>query len=178
MPKYISAEMCQTMNMHWGIATNDYNYMSPQDIIENLCACRKVGANYLLNVGPTADGAIPDYERATLERVGKWLELHGDPIYNGKPCGVAGPEADFGLDAGGTLYLFVHHLKPGHGQQAGEVAGPGPRTFEGVDRTVASVAWLDNGEALEFEQKAGALTVTATGFPYGTNTVVRVARAS
>lgn len=178
MPKYISAEMCQTMNMHWGIATNDYNYMSPQDIIENLCACRKVGANYLLNVGPTAAGAIPDYERATLERAGQWLEHHGEAIYNGKPCGVTGPGADFGLDVDGTLYLFVHHIKPGHGQQPGEIAGPGPRTFEGVDRTVSSVTWLDNGEALTFEQKAQTMTVTATGFPYGTNTVVRVARVS
>ena len=101
---------------------------------------------------------------------------HGDPITTANPAALRDRERISRLDAG-ALYLF-NHLKPGHGQQAGEVAGPGPRTFEGVDRTVASVAWLDNGEALEFEQKAGALTVTATGFPYGTNTVVRVARAS
>ena len=178
MPKYISAEMCQTMNMHWGIATNDCNYMSPPDIIENLCACRKVGANYLLNVGPTAEGAIPEYERATLERAGRWVELYSEAIYAGKPCGVTGPGHDFGLDADGTLYLFVHHIKPGHGQQAGEVRGAGRRTFEGITRDVSSVAWLDNGEELKFEQKSGALTVRATGFPYGTNTVVRVARVA
>lgn len=178
MPKYISAEMCQTMNMHWGIAKNDYNYMSVQDIIENLCACRKVGANYLLNVGPTAEGAIPDYERAALERAGQWLGLHGNPIYNGKPCGVAGPGADFGLDADGMLFLFVHHLRLGHGQQASEVQGPGPRMFTGVARDVSSVTWLDTGEDLEFEKDGSNLNVTATGFPYGTNTVVRVARVS
>ncbi|HQM48365.1 MAG TPA: alpha-L-fucosidase [Candidatus Hydrogenedentes bacterium] len=178
MPKYISAEMCQTMNMHWGIAINDYNYMSPPEIIENLCACRKVGANYLLNVGPTAGGAIPEYERAALERVGQWLERYGEAIYNGKPCSVAGPGPDFGLDVDGTLYLFVHALKPGHGQQAGEVSGPGPRTFEGVEQKVASVTWLDNGEELKFEQDGQKLNVTATGFPYGTNTVVRMARIS
>lgn len=177
MPKYISAEMCQTMNMHWGIARKDYNYMSPRNIIENLCACRKVGANYLLNVGPTAEGAIPPYERGTLERTGEWLALHGEPIYNGKPCGVEGPGPDFGLEANGTLYLFVHYLKPGHGQVADDVKGPGPRTFEGVSPKVSSVNWLDNGESLDFTQKDGGLTVKTTGFPYGTNTVVRVARA-
>jgi len=48
--KYIAGEMCQTMNEHWGIGKYDFHYMSPVDIINNLCHCRKVGANYLLNV--------------------------------------------------------------------------------------------------------------------------------
>ena len=52
MPKYVAGEMCQTMNRHWGLGKNDFAYMGPPQIIENLCACRKVGANYLLNVGP------------------------------------------------------------------------------------------------------------------------------
>ncbi|HPJ99365.1 MAG TPA: alpha-L-fucosidase [Candidatus Hydrogenedentes bacterium] len=178
MSKYISAEMCQTMNTHWAISTMDYNYMSPADIIVNLCACRKVGANYLLNVGPTAAGAVPGYEQATLERASQWLALHGEPIYDGKPCGVSGPGVDFGLDVDGTLYLFVHDLRPGHGRQSSEVVGAGPRAFEGVGQPVTSVTWMDNGEELKFEQNAQLLTVNATAFPHGTNTVVRVARVS
>jgi alpha-L-fucosidase len=40
MGKYGAAEMCQTMNRHWGIGAEDFNYQSPGDVIENLCAGR------------------------------------------------------------------------------------------------------------------------------------------
>ncbi len=111
--KYVAAEMCQTMNRHWGIGSEDFNYMSPRAIIENLCACRKVGANYLLNVGPTASGRIPDYESAALRRVGEWIAAHENVIYQGRPCDVRGTGADFALEADERLYLFMHDLSVG-----------------------------------------------------------------
>ena len=49
-PKYVAAEMCHTMNNHWGFGAHDCNYKSLAHLIETLCACRKVGANYLLNI--------------------------------------------------------------------------------------------------------------------------------
>lgn len=45
MPKYLAAEMCQTLNDHWGCGGADYNYKSLPELIETLCACGKVGAN-------------------------------------------------------------------------------------------------------------------------------------
>ena len=50
MEKYEAAEVCHTFNAHWGYGSCDFNFKSPKDLIENLCACRKVGANYLLNI--------------------------------------------------------------------------------------------------------------------------------
>lgn len=177
MPKYVAAEMCQTMNKHWGIGVNDFHYLSPPEIIENLCACRKVGANYLLNVGPTAEGRIPDYERAAFERMGDWVRMHGEVVYDGTPCGVDGQGKDFGLEANGAVYLFIHDLSiEGHADVTVEIGGAGPREFTGIGRAVAKAQWLDNGESLKFSQDSGALTLEATGFPYGTDTVVRVAK--
>lgn len=179
MPKYVAAEMCQTMNMHWGIGKNDFNYMSPKEIIENLAACRKVGANYLLNAGPTAEGALPAYESAAFERVGDWVQMHADAVYRGRPCGIAGPNLDFGLRSNDATYLFVHNLAVrGHADVTVSVGGAGPRKFTGVGEGVSNAEWIDNGERLTFEHDAasGELTLDATGFPYGTNTVVRVAR--
>ena len=43
---------------------------------------------------------------------------------------------------------------------------------------VESIRWLDNGEALNFTQKNGILSVYATGFPYGQQLVVRVAEVT
>ena len=70
------------------IGNKDFNHKSPAEIIQHLCACRKVGANYLLNVGPTPAGAIPAYEAAVLRKVGAWIAQVGDAIYEGKPCTV------------------------------------------------------------------------------------------
>ena len=177
--KYVAGEMCQTMNRHWGLGKNDFAYMGPPQIIENLCACRKVGANYLLNVGPTAEGAIPEYEAAALGRSGDWVHMHSKAIYQGRQAGIEGEGDNFGLDADGTTYLFVHHL--GTQGDANVTVGPtgaGPRTFKGINKKIAAAAWADNGEQLKFDQDrdAGTLTIRCTGFPYGTNTVVRLVR--
>ena len=66
MPKYLAAEMCETINDHWGIGEFDINYKSPANLIESLCLSRKVGANLLLNIGPTAQGGVDPYQREFL----------------------------------------------------------------------------------------------------------------
>ena len=71
MKIYISAEMCQTMNSHWGIGKEDFNYKSVPELILNLCCCRKAGANYLLNIGLTAKGGILKIQEGILEIIGQ-----------------------------------------------------------------------------------------------------------
>ncbi|MCP4640389.1 MAG: alpha-L-fucosidase [bacterium] len=178
-PKYVVAEMCQTMNMHWGLGKNDFCYLSPKEMIENLCACRKVGANYLLNVGPTAEGAIPPYEAAALTRAGDWVRMHADAVYDGTPCGVDGEGHDFGLETEGKVYLFVHDLAMRGGENVTvDMGGAGARRFTGIADAFKTARWVDNDESLSFEQDAqdGALALEATGYPYGTNAVVRLAK--
>jgi alpha-L-fucosidase len=177
MVKYLSGEMCQTMNTHWGLGTNDFKYLSPKEIIENLCACRKVGANYLLNVGPTATGKIPEYEACTLRRVGEWVRMHSAAIYNGKPYIATNGEADFVLKADNKLYIFIHNLGVGgHLNVTTVLQKSYPKVFAGIDRQVKKVKWLDNGQELDFIQdKNGLLAFNGVGYPYGTNLVVRVA---
>ena len=178
MSKYVCAEMCQTMNDHWGIGDRDFNYKSPAEIITNLCACRKVGANYLLNVGPTAGGAIPDYERAALLRVGQWVEQNSEAIYKGRPCSLKGQGNDFALQCGAKIYLFIHDLSiAGNTHVTVAGGGIGPRSFTGLEREIQSARWIDNGEQIAFVEDVneGLLTINATGYPYGTSMVVRVA---
>ena len=177
MPKYVAAEMCQTMNRHWGIGVNDFCYQSPKEIIENLCACRKVGANYLLNVGPTAEGSIPEYEAAALGRSGDWVRMHEEVVYDGEPLAIECKGHDFALATDQAVYLFIHDLGTrGDANVTLEVGGKGPRTFKGPGRKFTTAEWMDNGEKLKVQQEGDQLTVDCTGFPYGTNTVVRVIR--
>ena len=179
--KWVAGEMCHTLNFHWGIATHDFNYLSPAHAIEELCGCRRAGANLLLNIGPTATGAVPAYERAVLERVGDWIRLHGGvdgPLYRGRTAGILGEGRDFGLRRGDEVHLYVHDLTLTADTRAHtESRGAGPRPFAGLDGEWSGAEWLDNGEALRVERGAdGRLVLHATRYPYGTNTVVRVAR--
>lgn len=177
--KWVAAEMCQTFNFHWGIAQNDFNYLSPAHVIEELVSCRRAGANLLMNVGPTAEGRIPDYEAASLARVGDWIRVHGGgdgPIYAGRPAGIVGEERDFGLVVGERAFLFVFDLTATANSRIGVAArGPGARRFRGVPAALARASWLDSGEELRVQRDGDEFVVQATKYPYGTNTVVRVA---
>lgn len=174
--KYIAGEMCQTMNSHWGAGSNDINYKSVPELIRFLAKSRKVGANYLLNVGLSAQGAIPEMEASTLRAVGRWTHRFADAIYETKPCSVRCEGEDFILEREGRYYWFVHDLGiTGHGDVTVNRAGELKRTASGLEGEVKSVQWVDNDEPLQFSQAGNKLSVEMTGYPYGTDWVVRVA---
>jgi len=175
--KYVAGEMCETFNRHWGIAANDLAYKSLIDLIRSLAACRKVGANFMMNVGPTGGGAIPDFEAAALRKIGQWVNAHAPAVYDGKPVVCLCEGDDFVLAAGGKLYYFVHNLRITGSVNvvAGAGAGVGNRTIRGIDCKVAAAKWMDNDEPLAVVHVGGGLTVDCTSYPYGTDLVVRVA---
>jgi len=180
MSKYFAAEMCHTLNAHWGCGSADFNYKSLPHLIETLCACRKVGANYLLNVGPTGEGEITMLQEALLRGIGDWIRLGGQSVYEGKPCGVICEESqkNFALRIGNKLYFYVHDLSiTGDSNVTLSGGGAGDKTFTGICGTVKNVRWTDCGEELSFRQDGGKLTIHCTGYPYGKSLVVRVAEA-
>ena len=179
-PKYVAGEMCQTMNGHWGTAAHDFQYLSPADVIRNLALSRKAGANYLLNVGPGAQGAVPAYEAAALRRAGDWVRAHAGPLHDGRPIfGVRCQGSDFILRGGdGRCHYFAFDLSVGGSEHVAVGGGlRGARAVEGLPLTVRTAHWLDNDEPLAFTQDPGAglLALRATPYPYGSNLVVRVA---
>ncbi len=74
-------ESCMTMNDHWGYNKNDHNWKSTQTLVRNLIDCASKGGNYLLNVGPTAEGLIPDASLERLKQIGDWMQLNGETVY-------------------------------------------------------------------------------------------------
>lgn len=80
-PPTNSFEVCMTLNRHWGYNKNDHDFKSAGEIIRNLADIAGKGGNYLLNVGPTAEGIIPDGSVSVLEKVGDWMSRNGDSIY-------------------------------------------------------------------------------------------------
>ena len=74
-------ETCMTINDTWGYKSTDSNFKSTQTLLRNLIDIASKGGNYLLNVGPTAPGLIPQPEIDRLLEMGKWLKVNGEAIY-------------------------------------------------------------------------------------------------
>lgn len=178
MTKYISGEMCYTLNDHWGFGGCDFNYKSPKELIECLCDCRKVGANLLLNIGPSAQGKIVPIQKELLNIMGDWMRIFGEAVYNGKPYESHSIGKNFILKGDGCLYIFSYD-NGNLGSENVVVPGKysGSYAFSGIADKIKSIRWMDNGEELEFMQSNGKLCVYLTGMPYGTSFCVRVAKA-
>ena len=78
-------ETCMTMNDHWGYSKNDQNWKSSAALIRDLIDIASKGGNFLLNVGPTADGVFPEQSLARLARIGAWMRVNGEAIHGTGP---------------------------------------------------------------------------------------------
>ncbi len=113
-------ETCMTINGTWGYKSADHNFKSDETLIHNLVDIASKGGNYLLNVGPTSTGIIPQGEVERLEQMGRWMRVNGRAIY-GTSASPFGHPFDWGRCTektnadGTTLYLHVWNW-PADGQ--------------------------------------------------------------
>lgn len=103
-------ETCMTMNDHWGYNKHDNNWKSAKDLIRKLSDIASKGGNFLLNVGPMANGEFPPESINRLEAIGKWMKLNGEAIYGTKASPFK--ELSFGRctqkEMGGNTRLYFH----------------------------------------------------------------------
>ena len=78
-------EVPATLNHTWGFKKDDTDWKSPADLTFKLVDIVSKGGNYLLNVGPTAEGVIPQASQDNLRAVGRWLKVNGEAIYGASP---------------------------------------------------------------------------------------------
>jgi alpha-L-fucosidase len=177
--KYVAGEMCETLTDHWG-AADDINYKSVKTLIEELCECRKVGANFLLNIGPNADGSVPTMQRGTMECIGHWMKVYGKAIYNGRPFLTYTDTRDFWLrdvEDEKTAYLF--RFDPGRASGDKNVSlsfdSESAASFTDIPNEILSAKWMDSGENILFEQTGSVAKFNLLGYSYGQSLCVRVA---
>jgi alpha-L-fucosidase len=84
-------ESCMTMNRTWGYKSYDTNWKSTETLVRNLVDIASKGGNYLLNIGPKADGTVPAASIERLQAVGEWMQQYGDAIYGSQGSLFARP---------------------------------------------------------------------------------------
>ncbi|HTR43511.1 MAG TPA: alpha-L-fucosidase [Pseudomonadales bacterium] len=100
-------ETCMTLNGHWAYFKGDEKWKSPATIIHNLVDIASKGGNYLLNVGPTGKGIIPQGAVKDLQAVGEWMQANGKSIYGTTASSLPQPSWGRTTQKGTTLYLHV-----------------------------------------------------------------------
>ncbi|MDX6765235.1 MAG: alpha-L-fucosidase [Candidatus Methylacidiphilales bacterium] len=101
-------ETCMTTNESWGFNLHDQDWKPPGLLIRQLCEVVSQGGNYLLNIGPRADGTIPEPTLDALRAIGRWMRVNGGAIRGAS----AGPFPHrlpwgFATQKGNTIHLLV-----------------------------------------------------------------------
>jgi alpha-L-fucosidase len=78
-------EVPATLNHTWGYKKDDNDWKTPEDLTFKLVDIVSKGGNYLLNVGPTSEGVIPQPSQDNLREVGRWLKVNGEAVYGAGP---------------------------------------------------------------------------------------------
>src|SRR5215831_17657957 len=78
-------EVPATLNHTWGYRKDDLDWKSPGEVIFKLVDVASKGGNYLLNVGPMANGEMPKAAQDILRAAGAWLKVNGDAVYGTWP---------------------------------------------------------------------------------------------
>jgi alpha-L-fucosidase len=112
-------ETCMTMNDTWGYKSYDKNWKSTETLVRNLVDIASKGGNYLLNVGPTAEGEFPPEIVERLKAIGQWMDVNGEAIYGTSASPFKGLSWGRCTQKPGKLYLDVFFWPDG------ELAVPG-----------------------------------------------------
>jgi len=139
-------EVPATLNDTWGYKSMDHNWKDPKDLIYKLTDIVRKGGNYLLNVGPTAEGVIPEKSHQILRTMGKWLDVNGEAIYSTGHT----PFFNTGINwkcTTKTGKLYFHILNwPGKMLE-----------IEGLESKVSKANFLKGGSKINFTQTGNIL---------------------
>ena len=158
----------------WGYVAND-RYRTADSLIATLVDAVSKNGNLLLNVGPRADGTIPDEARTVLTGIGDWLSINGEAIYGTRPWVLFGEgptrNATHSLSEGGDpAYAPADIRFTTHGSTLYAIGLARPVDDQVLIRslyagnpyasTVASVHLLGSAKPLVWHSRADGLAVS------------------
>lgn len=147
-------ETCMTINDSWGYHRLDHNWKSSGQIIRHLVDIVSKGGNLLLNIGPKADGTIPEESVRCLEEIGRWMMKNGESIHGASASPIGQPAWGRCTAKGNVLYLHVFDWPSG-----------GKLLVEGLPSDVGRAVILGDRQALGITREGGNATITLPAKP-------------
>jgi alpha-L-fucosidase len=160
-------------NRSWGYIEND-TFKSSDFVIHQLVDIVSKNGNLLLNIGPRADGTIPDEVQRVLREIGEWLKINGEAIYGTRPWRTFGEgptkivegafhdtdtekftSEDFRFTTKGETLYAIELGWPANGEAVIHSVGTGAAG----ERPVKSVEILGSNERVTFESEKDGLHI-------------------
>lgn len=158
-------EMCRGLGLSFGYnaAEGEEHILSVRELVSLLVSTVANNGNLLINVGPKADGTIPEIQAERLRGLGKWMEVNSEAVY-GTRCSsrtsIAGQNADIHFTAKGKdLYIILDRIQEGDTRI---VVPDIPRMPQMLDSTIKADLKLEGRD----------LAVYLDGYPKDGNAVV------
>ena len=161
-------EVCMTMNTSWGYKHYDDNWKSTKTLVQYLTDIASKGGNFLLNVGPTPEGNIPQPSIERLKGMGEWMKVNGESIYGT----TASPffKLLWGRctqkDDKGNTVLYLHIFQWPENEEL---------VVPGLKNQVLSVKPLGSNESLDHQKMGQNVRINLSGIvPDEYNTVLKM----
>jgi alpha-L-fucosidase len=152
-------ETCMTMNRTWGYKSFDHDWKSTETLLRNLIDIASKGGNYLLNVGPTSEGVIPEPSVGRLKQIGDWMKVNGEAIY-GTTASPFERKLPWGRCtrkvSGRTTTLYLHVF---------DWPADGKLLVPGLKNNVRSASLLAGGKRLTVANTADGVVINVPATP-------------
>ncbi|TWU32328.1 alpha-L-fucosidase [Novipirellula artificiosorum] len=148
-------------------------YKSSSELVWLLCDVVSKNGNLLLNIGPRADGTIPEGMQRRLRDMGAWLELNGEAIYGSSPWKVFGEHEGEIVEEEDVFY--TKHAMRVHEREIRFTTKPGAiyvidlqpngsnvslKTFAEFDETIESISLLGSERPVQWNLTSSGLVLT------------------
>jgi alpha-L-fucosidase len=141
-------ESCVTMNDTWGFKSHDDNWKDSRTLVRMLIDIASKGGNFLLNVGPTAEGLFPAASLSRLREIGEWMRVNGEAIHGSTASGLPQPSWGRITAKPGRLYAHVFDWPKDQRLVLGRLRERPARAY-----------LLGDGRPLEMEVRGGGVVV-------------------
>jgi alpha-L-fucosidase len=164
-------------------------YKTPTELVRLLCDVVSKNGNLLLNIGPRADGTIPEGMQRRLLALGAWLNTNGEAIYGSEPWLTYGEHSGDLIEEADVVYgkhsMRVHQTEYRFTRKADAIyviafqpfeMAEILRSFAGLDIPISDIKVLGSNTAVDWKLRDEGLWLKPTGDPpFNHATVLKIA---